>query len=274
MAFLLPRAAVVRRTSCGLPESAVVRVAHASAPLRSLSLGRRRSTQACCARSRRAALLVVNQRTRLGYRTFDRPLSFRTRPWCDIPAAASQNQPLFAWHTQARHCARCLSGGGAARKLAARARGAGLVMAVRHTRLGYCAFERPFCFGARPWCNVPAAASQNQPVFAWHTRARHFARCLSGGGAARRLAARACRAGLVVVGRRTRYGYCTGKRPFSFGARPWCDVLAAPPQNQPVFTWHMRARRCAHCFSGGSVVRSLAARARCAALVVIGRCTR
>ena len=36
-ASLLRRAAVVRRTSCGLPESAGVRMAHASTPLRSLS---------------------------------------------------------------------------------------------------------------------------------------------------------------------------------------------------------------------------------------------
>ena len=42
---------MVPRTSCGLPESAGVRVAHASMALCSLSLGRRHSTQACCARA-------------------------------------------------------------------------------------------------------------------------------------------------------------------------------------------------------------------------------
>ena len=56
---LLPRAAVVRRASFGLQESSGFAVARATAPLRSLPLGMRRSTRAF-ARARRAALLVVS----------------------------------------------------------------------------------------------------------------------------------------------------------------------------------------------------------------------
>ena len=32
---------------------------------------------------------------------------------------------------------------------------------------GHCIDERPLSFGARPWCNALAAASNNQPAFAW-----------------------------------------------------------------------------------------------------------
>ena len=47
-AFLLQRAALVRRASCGLPHTTDFRVALARAPLRWLSLGSRRRTRACC----------------------------------------------------------------------------------------------------------------------------------------------------------------------------------------------------------------------------------
>ena len=100
---------------------------------------------------------------------------------------------------------------------------------------GHCTDERPLFFGARPWCEVPAVASQNQPASAWHARARHFAHCLSGGGAARELTTRAPRAALVAVGLRTRQGHCTRERSFSVGARPWFDVPPAASDNQPAF---------------------------------------
>ena len=38
---------------------------------------------------------------------------------------------------------------------------------------------------------------------------------------------RARRAALVVVGMYAVEGRCTGERPLSFGARPWCDLPAA-----------------------------------------------
>ena len=50
-ATLFRRTAAVRRASCGLQELAGFRAARATAPLRSLPLGRRRSTRACFARA-------------------------------------------------------------------------------------------------------------------------------------------------------------------------------------------------------------------------------
>ena len=65
-------------------------------------------------------------------------------------------------------------------------------------------------------------------------------------------------------------GHCTGGRPLSFGARPWCDVRAVTSNAQPAFAWHANERHCAGCLSGGGETRELAARARRAALAVIG----
>ena len=161
-----------------------------------LAVSREEAQRASLLRARRASLIVVGSCTWQGHCTDKRPLSFGARPWCDIPAAASQNQPVLPWHMRARYCACCLSGGGAVRMLASRPRRAALVVVGRCTRQGHRTVKRPLSFGVRPWCDVPAAASQNQPAFAWHTRARHCACCFSGGGAARELVARAqCRAG-------------------------------------------------------------------------------
>ena len=38
---------------------------------------------------------------------------------------------------------------------------------------------------------------------------------------------RVCCAALVVIGSCTMKGHCTGEKPLSFGARPWCGVPAA-----------------------------------------------
>ena len=37
-------------------------------------------------------------------------------------------------------------------------------MTGRHPANGCCAGERPLSFGARPWCDVPAAASNFKPA--------------------------------------------------------------------------------------------------------------
>ena len=137
-------------------------------------------------------------------------------------------QPACAYaHTQSRHCARSLSGGGASRALAARARRAALVVVGPYPKV-HCTSKEPLPFGARRCFDVPAAASNEQPACACaHTRSRHCARCLSGGGAARALAARARRAALVVVGLCLLKGHCTSEMPLSFGPRPCFDMPAA-----------------------------------------------
>ena len=227
-------------------------------------------TRKLAARARRAALAAIGLRAVKGHCTGGRPLSFGARPWCDVRAVASNAQPAFAWHANKRHCAGCLSGGGETRELAARARRAALVVIGLRTMKGHCTGGRPLSFGARPWCDVRAVTSNAQPAFAWPTRERHCAGCLSGGGKTRKLAARARRAALAAVGVRAQEGHCTGGRPLSFGARPWCDVRAVASNAQPAFAWHANERHCAGCLSGGGETRELAARARRAALAVIG----
>ena len=98
-------------------------------------------------------------------------------------------------------------------------------------------------------CDVRAVASNAQPVFVWHTRKRHCGGCLSAGGETRKLAARARRATLVVVGLHTMKGHCAGERPLSFGARPWCDVRAVTSNVKPAFACPTRERHCAGCLS-------------------------
>ena len=119
--------------------------------------------------------------------TGERPLTLRVRPWFDVRAVTYKAQPGFAWHANKRHCAGCLSGGGETRELAARARRAALVLAGLRSMEGYCTGGRPLSFGARPWCDVRAVASNAHPAFAWHANKRHFAGCLSGGGVTRNL---------------------------------------------------------------------------------------
>ena len=49
-------------------------------------------------------------------------------------------------------------------------------------------------------------------------------------------------AALVVVGAYSMKGHCTGERPLSFGASPWCDVSAAASNSQPAFAWRALER--------------------------------
>ena len=338
-ASLLRRATVVRRASCGLQRqaSAACRAAHARR--RSLSLGRRRSTRACCARAPCRAgcdrLVLIEEHC-----TGERPLSFGARPWCDVPAAASNAKP--APRVSRAGALRSLSlGGGAALELAARARRAALVVVGLCPTEGHCAGERPLSFGARPWCDVPAAASNAKPAprgsrgagapalavsgeeaqhssllraravprWLWSVVPRKStapARGLSPSARARgatcqlrpptpsqrRVSRGAGAPALAVSGRRrsTRAccarapcragcgrlcpikGHCAGERPLSFGARPWCDVPAAASNAKPAPRVTRSAARRRSLSLGGGAALELAARARRAALVVVGSC--
>ena len=173
---------------------------HARARHCARCLSRESAARELSARPHRAALIEVGSCTRQGHGTGERPLSFGARLLCDVPAAACENHPALAWHAQARHCAHCLSRAGAARVLSAHARRAALVMVASCTKQGHCTSERPLSFGARPWCDMPATTTHHQPPFARHARARHCARCHSGGSEALELSAHARRAALVVVG--------------------------------------------------------------------------
>ena len=192
--------------------------------------------------------------------------------------AGHQNQPAFAWHARARYCSGCLSRGGTARELAAarapcRAGCGRFVLKIGPLHQREPPLLRRADIVRRASCCLPETESAGLRVA--RARACHYAGCLSGGGAARERAARACHAAVVLVGLCSINGHCTDERPLSFAARPWCDVPAAATQNQPACASHAWARHCARCLSGGGAARERAAHAPCrAALVVVGTHTR
>ena len=154
------------------------------------------------------------------------PLSSGARPWCDVRAVTFNVQPEKSCGTRASPTAVAVFREVAKHASLPRARRVALVVIGLRTMGGHCTGGRPLSFGARPWCDVRAVTSNAQPAFAWHARKRHCAGCLLGGGKTRNLAARARRAALVVIFLRDLEGHCTGGRPPSFDARPWCDVRA------------------------------------------------
>ena len=103
-------------------------------------------------------------------------------------------------HAPRRVGARCL-GGGVALELAERARRAKLIMIGVGSVIWRCTDDRRVFIGARPWCDVPAVASNTKPDAS--CRRRVGARCLGGGGVLLELAERARRAKLLMAyGRR------------------------------------------------------------------------
>ena len=139
--------------------TASFRVARASALMRWLSLRRRRSTRACCVRTPCRAGCGRSMRVRGTLRGREAILLRRAlvvrRSSCGLHFA----QQVFVWHARARQYAGYLLGEGAALGLAVCARRAALVVASPCPMEGHRAGERPLSFGARPWCDVLAAAS-------------------------------------------------------------------------------------------------------------------
>ena len=172
-------------------------------------------------------LVVIDLCATEGHCAGGRPLSFGSRPWCDVRAVASNAQPAFAWHTRKRHCAGSLLGGGKTRELAKRACRVALVVIGPRAIERHCGGRRSLTLSSRPWCDVRTVASSSaQPAFAWPMHERNCAGCLSGGDQTCKLAARVRHSALVVIDLCATEGHCTDGRPLSFGARPWCDVRA------------------------------------------------
>ena len=128
-----------------------------------------------------------------------------------------------------RHCAGCLPGGGDTRELAARARRVVLAAIGPRAIEWHCTGGRRLSFGARPWCDVRAVASNAQPAFAWHANEAPL-RWLSLGRwrNKRKLAAR-----VLAVERWLRSPYAITEGHLhrrrglsSLDARLWCDVRA------------------------------------------------
>ena len=261
--------AVVRRASCGLQRQASAACRAAQRALRSLSLGRRRSTRACFARApcRAGCGRLMSVEGAAPARGLS-PSARARGATCQLrPPTPSQRRVARA--AQAR-CARCLWGGGAALELALRARRAALVVIGSAHRKRHCTGERPLSSGARPWCDVPAAASNSKPAPRVRAAQARCARCLWGGGAALELASRARRAALVVVGLRLSEGTAPAR-----GLSPSARARGATCQLQPPTPSQRRVSRaaqarCARCLWGGGAALELASRARRAALVVVG----
>ena len=141
--------------------------------------------------------------------------------------------------------ARCLWGGGVVLKRAARA--------PRHASCGllrpykqHCTDGRILSFGARPWCNVTATAS-NAGCGVRSKRTRAGSSCLWGGGAARKLSARA-RAALVGLGTNEQR-YAAG-RLLLFVPCPWCGVPPAASETKADAAWEASACALALAVSG------------------------
>ena len=122
------------------------------------------------ARAHPAALVVTGLCVFKGHCTDERALSFRRAPTVGRASCALKRQPTPRFLRGAGTPELAVSGGGGAvLKLAARARRVALFV-IRPWRIqGHCLGERRLSFGARPWCDVPAVASNT-------TRARTHAR--------------------------------------------------------------------------------------------------
>ena len=98
-----------------------LRVKRAQAGQRSLSLGRRLSKRACCARAPHRAGCGWSM-PHEGHRTGERPLSFVARPEFDVSATAANTRPAAACQASADGPALAVSGGEARHTSLLRAR--------------------------------------------------------------------------------------------------------------------------------------------------------
>ena len=224
-----------RGVTCQLrpPTSSQRRVCRAAqARRRSLSLGWRRSTRACCACAPCRAGCGRSMRYQRALRRREASL-LPARAVVRRASCGLQRQASAAWLARRRRGgARCLWGGGAALELAARAPcRAGCGRSVPCQK-GRCAGERPLSFVARR-----GATCQLQPP------SQASAACLARRGASAlavsgkeaqhsSLAARApCRAGCGLL---ASYQRALRRREASLLRRaPWCDVPAAASNAKP-----------------------------------------
>ena len=142
-----------------------------------------------------------------------------------LAAASSKkiNQRRVFRTAHRRACVRRLWGGGPARKLSARARRVTVILVRPFTAKEHCAGKGPLSFRARPWCDMPATASNAKPAPHVTRRRRAGARCLRVERAAHELAARACRAALAAAGSSFIEGHRSGEKPFPLDKLPWCS---------------------------------------------------
>ena len=238
---------------------------------RSLSGGGAARALAACAR--RAALVGVGSCPMEAHCASETALSLGARPCSDVPAAASNEQLACACAHSERATARSLSREEAQHARLRRARAAPRWLESVHALWKPTAPARrpsPSVHGRAPTCQPRPPTSSWLRVCAQRTR--HRALSLSGGGAARALAACARRAALVGVGPCPMEAHCASETALSLGARPCSDVPAAASNEQPASRVRTANAPRARSLSGGGAARALAACARRAALVGVGPC--
>ena len=160
-------------------------------------------------------------------------LPFGSRPWCDVPAAASSFMPAPRGSRDAGASALAVSGKEAQHSTFLRTRRAALVLICPLSTKGRCTSGRPLSFGAQLWYDVPAAASSAKPASCHAAQARQRSLSLGRRGVALELASRARRAAIVVEGSSFVEVRRTGERTLFADATPWCDVPAAASNFKP-----------------------------------------
>ena len=198
---------MVRRATCGvqLQASAAFIARHTRAGACSLAVSGEEAQHSSFLRARAVARWLWSAQVLNKDTAPARGLSPSARvcgATCHLRPPTSSQRLLYRAR-RTRTGARCLWGGGAALELPSRARRAALIVGGTCSNVTHCGGERPLFFIARPWCDVPATASNANPA----PRVSHrpgvlcsLSLCLWGGGAALELAARVRRAALVVIG--------------------------------------------------------------------------
>ena len=144
------------------PAAACAASAHAPA----LAVSGKEAQYSSLPRAHLAALVAVCVGAIKEHCTGGRRLSFDTRPWCGVSGAASNAKPAAACAASAQALLLAFSREEAQHSSLLRARRATLVV-VRLGRIRQCCpGGRLLSFGTRPWCDVPAAASNAKPAAA------------------------------------------------------------------------------------------------------------
>ena len=236
-------------------------------------MGRRRSTCACEARTpcRAGCGHVMHHKRRLHRRkaTLHRRKTVLRRASCGLRCTAG----FFAWRARERATALAVFRNEAqqACALATRARRTAPIVVASCMMQDHCTGEEPLFIGARPCCDVPAAASEAQPPF---SRGEHPSAPLRSLSMGTRRSTRACDACAPC---------CAGCDRVMHGTRPKQRREASLHRCKTVVRCasyvlehtagfcvaRTRARYCACCLLRRGAARALATRARHASLVVV-----
>ena len=232
----------------------------------SLSLGRRRSTRACCPRAPCRAGCSRRRRQAEGS-----ALARGLFPSACARGATCELQPPTPSQRRVSRAAQALSWEETQHSKLLRARAVSRWLRSAHTLKVITLPAKGLSPSARARgaeCRRrPPTPSQRRWYSTAHARRRSLARCLRGGGAALELPLRARRAAVVVVGPHAKSSHCAGEWAFSFGTSPWCDVPSAASNSKPppLVSHGARAPALARSLSLGSrrTTRASFARAPC-----------